>query len=155
MWYKLKYRGVSFKDYVSNSDVKEMSKDIGASRAMFEKALRRLKCVKAHEIDEECATFVFEDIYEAMRECAQSVMFADGYKSTDSHEACVAFINDNYGSIFGDELVFDLDRYRKTRNESRYRFRYVNKDMTEEALKTAEEFVRVTELVLNPKIMKK
>ncbi len=148
------YRGTPFKDYVIKGDVKEVSKDIGAARAMFEKANRRLRCVQSQAINEECATFIFEDIYEVIRECAHGIMFADGYKPTDSHEACVAFVNDNYRSIYGDNLINDFDRYRKTRNESKYRCSYVDKDMTEESLNNAIEFVRITELVLNPKLRK-
>ncbi|BAI61504.1 conserved hypothetical protein [Methanocella paludicola SANAE] len=146
------YHGISFKDYITRGDVKETWKDHGAARAMFEKAQRRLKCIKSLTIDEECATFIFEDLYEVIRECAHSIMFADGYRTTDSHEACVAFINDRYKAVFGDSLVDDFDRYRKTRNDSKYRFSYVNTVIANEGLGSAEEFVRITALILNPKI---
>lgn len=141
-----------FRDHIIKNDVREASKDPGAARAMVEKAKRRLGCVKSHAIDEECATFAFEDIYEVIRECAHGMMFADGYRPTDSHEACVSFVNEYYKGVFGEALINDFDRYRKTRNDSKYRFGYVNKSMAEEALNAAEEFVRITDLILNPKI---
>lgn len=143
----------SFSDYLKYGGARQVTKDPGAALSMFENAQKRLRFVTSLTIDDENAPFIFEIIYEAIRECSHSLMTADGYKP-ENHEVSVAFVRDFYNGIFGNSLINEFDRYRKTRHESMYRSGYVSRDMASEALRVAEEFVRITELILNPKLRK-
>lgn len=136
--------------YLRTNEVDVVSKDPAAARSMIEKAEKRFKFVTSLKIDPDNATFVFEEIYTVIRECAQCLMMADGYRSKNSHEAAIAFLAAKYRD-YGDSLVAEFDRYRKMRNNSIYRDNYVNVEGTTEALKIAEEYIRITRLIFNSK----
>jgi hypothetical protein len=146
-------RSSSFSDHLKYGGARSVTKDPGAARSMFENAQKRLQFVSSLTIDDDNAPFIFEIIYEVIRECSQSLMMADGYKP-ENHEVAVAFVSDFHKGIFGESLINEFDRYRKTRHESMYRSGYVSKDMASEALEVAVEYVRITELILNPKLRK-
>ncbi len=119
------------------------SKDPGESKAMIVRASKRLEYVKSQSITEDNASFLFEDIYEILRECVHGLMAANGYKPY-SHEATVAFLDEHYKSYFGEKLVEAFNRYRIIRNNIMYRANYVSKDEAIKALDIAEKFVRKT-----------
>ena len=119
------------------------SKDPGESKAMIMRASKRLEYVKSQSITEDNAPFLFEDIYEIMRECVHGLMAANGYKPY-SHEATVAFLDEHYKSYFGEKLVEAFNRYRIIRNNIMYRANFVSKYEAIKALDIAENFVRKT-----------
>jgi hypothetical protein len=137
--------------YIRAKEVEKVSKDMGTARSLIEKAEKRMRFVKSIKITDDNASFVFEEIYTVIRECAQCLMIADGYKSKSSHEAAIAFIADKYRE-FGEKLVVDFDRYRKMRNDSVYRDNYVSADVAAEAMGIAEEYIRITRLIFNSKV---
>ncbi len=137
--------------YLRTGEVEKVSKDPRTARALIEKAEKRMKFVKSINITDDNASFVFEDIYTIIQECAQCLMMADGYTSKGSHEAAIAFIADKYRE-FGEKLVADFDRYRKMRNDSIYRDNYVKASVAVEALGIAEEYIRITRLAFNSKV---
>ncbi|VVB97725.1 Uncharacterised protein [uncultured archaeon] len=110
---------------------------------MIMRASKRLEYVKSQSITEDNASFLFEDIYEIMRECVHGLMAANGYKPY-SHEATVAFLDENYKSYFGEKLVEAFNRYRIIRNNIMYRANFVSKEEAINALDVAENFVRKT-----------
>ncbi|WP_424359670.1 hypothetical protein [Methanocella sp. MCL-LM] len=142
-----------FDYYLRNKDVVNRSADPGAARSMIEKAEKRYRFITTLTIDEDNATFIFEEIYTVIRECAQCLMMADGYNSKYSHEAPIAFISEKYRE-FGDQLAAEFDRYRKKRNDSIYRDTYASLRETTEALKVAEEYIRITRLIFDSKYLK-
>lgn len=136
--------------YVRIKEIELVSRDPGAARSLIEKAERRLRFVKSQSLEGDNATFIFEEIYTVIRECAQCLMMADGYRSKNSHEAAIAFIAARYRE-FGDYLVAEFDRYRKMRNNSIYRDSYVDVKGATDALKIAEEYTRITRLIFTSK----
>lgn len=98
-----------FKFYVESSLVKKCSPDPGEAKAMMSRAMKRLEYITAQKIDENNASFLFEDIYEAMRESIHGIMVKRGYKPY-SHEATVAFLEEFYRNFFGEKLVADFNR---------------------------------------------
>ncbi len=110
---------------------------------MLARASKRLEYVKSQSIDEDNVSFLFEDIYEIMRECVHGLMSANGYKPY-SHEATVAFLEEYYKSYFGERLVGAFNRYRIIRNNIMYRANSVSKEDAVKALEIAEIFVRKT-----------
>ncbi len=123
--------------------MRQGSKDPGESKAMIARASKRLEYVKSQSITEDNASFLFEDIYEIMRECVHGLMAANGYKPY-SHEATVAFLDEQYRSYFGEKLVEAFNRYRIIRNNIMYRANFVSKDEAIKALDVAENFVKKT-----------
>ena len=136
-----------FTFYVESSLVKKCSSDPGEAKAMMSRAIKRLEYINTQKIDENNASFLFEDIYEAMRESTHSLMVKSGYKPY-SHEATVAFLEEFYRNFFGEKLVADFNRYRIMRNNIMYRASYVNEEETKKALLSAEKFVEKATSVL-------
>ena len=129
-----------FNFYVDSALVKECSSDSGEAKALMYRAIKRLEYIKAQKIDENNASFLFEDIHEAMRESVHSIMVKRGYKPY-SHEATVAFLEEFYRNFFGEKLVSEFNRYRIMRNNIMYRASYVNEEEIKKALISAEKFV--------------
>ncbi len=131
------------KFYIESGLVRQGSKDPGESKAMIARASKRLEYVRSQPITEDNASFLFEDIYEIMRECVHGLMAANGYKPY-SHEATVAFLDEHHRSYFGEKLVEAFNRYRIIRNNIMYRANFVSKDEAIKALDVAENFVKKT-----------
>ena len=123
--------------------MRQGSKDPGEAKAMLARASKRLEYVKSQSINEDNVSFLFEDLYETMRECVHGLMAANGYKPY-SHEATVAFLEEYYKSYFGERLVEAFNRYRIIRNNIMYRANSVSKEDAVKALDIAEIFVRKT-----------
>jgi uncharacterized protein (UPF0332 family) len=104
----------------------------------------RLEFVTCQDIGQDNAPFVFEQIYEVMRECGQSLMIFDGYKAENSHEAVIAFVNEFYNKDFGEKLIADFDRYRVMRHNSIYNVSNISPEATKKALVIAGEFTKIT-----------
>lgn len=131
------------KFYIESGLVRQGSKDPGESKAMIVRASKRLEYVKSQSITEGNASFLFEDIYEIMRECVHGLMAANGYKPY-SHEATVAFLDECHKPYFGEKLIEAFNRYRIIRNNIMYRANFVSKEEATKALDVAENFVRKT-----------
>ncbi len=131
------------KFYIESGLVRQGSKDPAESKAMITRASKRLEYVKSQSITENNASFLFEDIYEIMRECVHGLMAANGYKPY-SHEATVAFLYEYYKPYFGEKLVEAFNRYRIIRNNIMYRANFVSEEEAIKALDVAENFVRKT-----------
>jgi hypothetical protein len=113
--------------------------------------VKRFEFARRQDISQDYAPFVFEQIYEVIRECGQSLMTVDGYKAENSHEAIIAFINEYYGKDFGDKLIADFDRYRVMRHNSVYGAGYISPEATKRALLAAEDFVKITDGIIRSK----
>ncbi len=131
------------KFYVESGLVRQGSKDAGEAKALVARASKRLEYVRSQSITEDNASFLFEDIYEVMRECVHGLMAANGYKPY-SHEATVAFLEEYYKPYFGEKLVESFNRYRIIRNNVIYRANSVSKEEAVKALDIAENFLRKT-----------
>ncbi len=59
---------------------------------------------------------VFENIYDCLRELLDALLAVDGYKSY-SHEAAISYLK-----LFNisESIISNLDRFRATRNDSKY-----------------------------------
>jgi len=136
-----------FEYYLKNKLVKKSSKDVEEAKALSRRAGERLKYVRAQEITDENAAFIFEDVYEAMREAIQSLMAIEGFKPY-SHEVLVSFLNKFYSAEFSSHEINSFDRYRIIRNNVVYRASSVNKRETERALEFALEIIAKIKSVL-------
>lgn len=142
----------SFDYFIQSNMARKMSRDPGMARSMLERASKRLEYLKPQTIDQDNAPFIFEQIYEVIRECGQSLMARDGYKSNNSHEAIIAFLADNYGSAFSAKLINDFNRFRVMRNDSVYNGENISPTTTGKALAVAVDFVRITNELMRSEI---
>lgn len=136
-----------FQYYLESDLAKKCSKDLITAKTIFTRATKRLEYIKPQEIDQDNASFIFEDIYEVIRECVQSLMIKDGFKPY-SHEATIAFAVDRYKEKFGDKLINTFDRYRVIRNNSMYRANIVSEEEASKAISVAGELVNITKDIL-------
>ena len=119
-----------FQFYLNNGMVKKGSPNRESAIALMEKAQSRLAYVREQKINKATAPFVFEDIYEAVRDSCQALMELKGYKPY-SHEAHIAFLKEFYN--FPQHLLTTFDRLRVLRNKSVYGAAKVSPETCKEA----------------------
>jgi len=123
---------VEFQYYLDNNLARKASPDIGEAGALLQKAEGRLDfSIKVRRIDENTATYIFEDIYECLKEAAQSLMSLKGYKPY-SHEAVISFLREFFR--FSESDLETFDRYRILRNKAVYRGERISATVCREAL---------------------
>jgi len=123
---------VEFQYYLDNNLARKASPDKGEAGALLQKAEGRLDfSIKVRRINENTATYIFEDIYECLREAAQSLMSLKGYKPY-SHEAVISFLREFFR--FSESDLETFDRYRILRNKAVYRGERISATVCREAL---------------------
>ena len=127
--------------------IKKKTPDPEEGKALLNQAQDRLDYIRGKDTNAKTAKFVFEDAYESIREAAQSLMSAKGFKPY-SHEAIISFIKEFYKSEFSEEETYKFDYFRKLRNNSMYRAVPVSKEDVKESLILAEKFVKKIEKLL-------
>ena len=127
-----------FQYYLDANLVRKEKVDKEEAKSLMKKACHRLNYVKKQEINEETASFIFEDVYESLREASQSLMSLKGYKPY-SHEALISFLREFYG--FSGSEISAFDRFRILRNKTVYCAVWVSVEVCREALTFLEEFL--------------
>lgn len=125
-----------FEYYVQENLVRKSIPNTSMAHTLLEKAKIRNKRIK--DVQEDEASIVFEDIYESIREAAQSLMEMYGYKPY-SHEALIAFLKQN--KLLSEQDIHIIDTYRIIRNDSVYRAETVSVTKTVEALKFSKKII--------------
>lgn len=123
-----------FQSYVDSGAVRKTAPNAESAAALMKRAHARLDYVKKQAIGNDTASFVFEDVYEVLREASQALMEREGYKPY-SHEAQIAFLRDV--QKFPEHLVSKLDRLRILRNKCLYGAAFVSPETCEQALALA------------------
>lgn len=128
-----------FEYYLKNDLVKKGSPDKGEAEALINKAEGRLNfSIKTRAINENTSPYIFEDIYECLREAAQSLMSLKGYKPY-SHEALVAFLKEFFN--FKESDINSINRYRILRNKTVYKGEIVSVETCKESLRFLTNFL--------------
>ncbi len=123
---------MEFQYYLDNNLARKATPDRGEAEALMNKANGRLNfSIKIREINENTASYIFEDIYECLREAAQSLMSLKGYKPY-SHEALIAFLREFFS--FSESDIRNFDRYRILRNNAVYKGEKISAEICKEAL---------------------
>jgi len=123
--------------------IKKQKVDFSQIKALLLRAQKNIVAAKANlKIDEEVT---YNYAYLAMLRCGRSMVFMKGYRSVDGQQHKT--IIELSGEILGEEfksIVKKFDRMRRKRNQFTYDpFLPVSKIEAENALKTAEEFVKI------------
>ncbi len=127
-----------FQYYLDEHLARKVAVDCEEAKSLMHKATLRLDYIKKQEIKEDTSAFIFEDIYETLREAAQSLMSLEGYKPY-SHEALISFLKEFYQ--FPEHEISSFDRYRILRNKTVYCAANVSPEVCKEALKFSETFL--------------
>src|SRR3989338_1183816 len=130
---------LDFQHYLDANLARKESPYMSEAGALVRKAEDRLKySIKIRLIDNNTASYIFEDVYECIREAAQTLMSAKGYKPY-SHEALISFIKEFFKFRESDMTAFD--RYRILRDKSVYRGEKVSAQTCKEAVDFVEKFL--------------
>ena len=119
-----------FQYYIKENLVKRSAQNISMAKSLMEKAEIRFRRLNVDKIEENEASLVFEDIYECLREAAQSIMEINGYKPY-SHEALLSFLHER--KFLSEEKIHMFDNYRVIRNNSVYKAEKVSLEKCHEA----------------------
>lgn len=129
----------SFREYVRDGKVKTGQTSSAEADSLRKQAVNRFEQeIQNVEINDKNATFKFEGAYEVLRQLLQSFMAEEGYKPY-SHEAIIAYSKEN--GLISEKEADELDRYRRLRNDIRYRGETTN-------LKRAKRIVELAETKL-------
>ena len=121
-----------FKYYIEKDLVKKETPDVNEAKSLISKAEGRLNfSIKTRKINENTAPYIFEDIYECLREASQSLMSIKGFKPY-SHKALISFLKEN--SELKEYEISSFNRYRILRNKTVYRGEKISKETCREAL---------------------
>ena len=128
-----------FQYYLNSNLAKKASPDKGEAESLIKKAVGRLDfSIKARELNENTAPYIFEDVYECLREAAQSLMSLKGYKPY-SHEALISFLKKFFD--FSESDIASFNRYRILRNKTVYRGEKISAEICKEALNFLLKFL--------------
>ena len=104
-----------FDFYVIEGKVKRCSIDRSLAQSLMTNVNARESSISELNVAK-FNLLVFENYYDCLRELLDAVLALNGYKSY-SHEASIVYLK-----IFGfnESVLFEIDRFRKKRNNSKY-----------------------------------
>lgn len=121
----------TFEEFIRTNDVRHASRDLPLAQALIKDAEKRVEIVLSANLLERSTVISFEQIYEALRECAEAILALEGYKSY-SHVATIAFLQKC--AEFSVSDIQKLDRAREKRNLSRYYAKEPTKEEVQEVM---------------------
>ena len=123
-----------FEFFLNKGEVKKQSPNKNLSKSTLKDSLERLELSK-NLFNNVKAKYVLENAYESMREAADSVLYAEGFKSF-SHEASIVYL---LKKGFNERDIMEIDRLRKIRNGIKYYGGDCDKFDAQSAIKLAEK----------------
>jgi hypothetical protein len=119
----------SFESFVKEGVVKKQSPDIERADSLIKEAENKKtffeKIIKNFSIKETDPNYVIETCYDILIELIRAKLFLNGFNSSNSHEAEVAYMR-NMG--FNEEEVLFMDSLRYYRNGIKYYGRIFDKE---------------------------
>ena len=122
--------------FIKKEIVKKQSPDKNLSDATYKESLDRIELAK-HLLGKEKSKYILENAYEAMREAADAILYKEGYKSY-SHEASIVYL---LKKGFSERDVFELDRFRRIRNDIKYYGKDCEEKESRDAITLAERII--------------
>lgn len=127
-----------FSVFLLDGSVKRQQQDRNLSEELAHDCIERLDYAKTSEITERKAKYAYENVYEALREAADSILFLQGFKSF-SHEATISFLQQ---FELTQKEITGFDRMRAKRNGMKYYGKSYSVKDVEEAIKFAEPLIK-------------
>ena len=139
-----------FKDFIKSREVREGSPDYELSKSLEKIAKLRMANIEKQEVTDDNSFSVVEDSYESVKELIDALMALHGYKSY-SHEASIEFLKEFYTNEVPAHIINRIDRYRKIRNDIKYRGLITTKEEGELAVKEMKEAFLIVLKILEGK----
>ncbi|MBS3056185.1 MAG: hypothetical protein J4473_01990 [Candidatus Aenigmarchaeota archaeon] len=124
--------------YLDNGFVRIGTSNKEEAISLIRKAVNRMNYIYGQKTDEKNAEFIFEDVYETVREASQSLMALKGHKPY-SHEALISFLIEFYK--FSQSDISTFDRYRILRNKCIYKGAKASLITCNESINFAKNFL--------------
>jgi hypothetical protein len=135
-----------FNYFLKNKEVRLITPNIHESESLVEDALKRFNYFASQKLNEENSKFVFENIYEAVRELLDSILLKEGFKSY-SHQAPIVFA-ENRGILTSKDALL-LDGLRDLRNKSKYYGKKMGLELVEEKVIIGKDIFNKIKNILN------
>ena len=129
----------NFSVFIADGSVKKQQPDINLSESLAKDCMERLQDAKLSLKTGRKPKFIYENVYEALREAADSILFLEGYKSF-SHEASISILQ-KFNELSSKEIS-DFDRMRAKRNGMKYYGKSCSEKDVEEAIKFSETLLK-------------
>lgn len=126
-----------FNFFVNKGEVRKQSPDKNLAKATLDDSEERLALAKSLQKLTK-PKYILENAYEAMREAADSILYADGFKSF-SHEASIVYL---LKKGFSESDIAEFDRFRRIRNGIKYYGGDCDESDAEAAIRLAEKMVQ-------------
>jgi len=127
-----------FKQFIEEGKVEKTQQNPAQAKSLMQKAEKRLSYVKERGITDQNSELVLEDSYEAIRESLDSFLILDGFKSY-SHEASIIYGFEELDLSYS--KANKLNKFRKLRNDSKYRGEDIEKREAEQITEIASEMI--------------
>ena len=127
-----------FEYYIGKGEVKKQSPDANFAASLIQDAVQRFKYASGAKPDEKSAKYIYEDIYDSLREAIDSLLALRGFKSY-SHVASISFLKQ---FDFSYDEMDSLERMRKRRNGMKYYGKTCSVAETKAAIELAREMLR-------------
>src|SRR3989338_1571604 len=128
-----------FSVFLMEGSVKQQQPDRNLSEDLAKDCQERFDDAKLSLGTGRKPKFIYENVYEALREAADSILFLKGYKSF-SHEATISFLQ-NFNEINFRKLS-ECDRMRAKRNGMKYYGKSCSEKEVEDAIEFAEQLMK-------------
>ena len=120
-------RAMLFENYLKNGTVRKGFADIERAIKLIKDGEKRIHDIELIDINK-VPKFVFENVYDAIRDFCDALLAKDGFKSY-SHEASISYLK-KYA--LDDSVVLALDRFRYKRNGSKYYGQIISEEEAKE-----------------------
>jgi hypothetical protein len=131
-----------FEDYLKEGLVRKVTPDKQLAKSLVKVAILRIKNLESTSITEDNSFSFIENCYEAIREMTDALMALKGFKSY-SHEASIEFLKKFYSIQLTMSNVYKIDRYRKIRNDIKYRGLLTSKNEAENVFKNTKIILKL------------
>ena|SRR3989304_3579377 len=128
-----------FSIFLADGSVKKQQPDKNLSLDLSKDSLDRVEDAKLSLKTGRKPKFIYENVYESLREAADSILFLKGYKSF-SHEASISFLQ-QFKELSAKEIS-DFDRMRIKRNGMKYYGKSCSEKDVEDSIKFAENMIK-------------
>ncbi|OGX02024.1 MAG: hypothetical protein A2062_05020 [Omnitrophica WOR_2 bacterium GWA2_44_7] len=128
-----------FEVFVQEGDVKKQPSDSNLAKSLVDDSKDRLQYAKNSKLVEESAKYVYENVYESLREAADSILAIKGFKSF-SHEASISFLQ-RFKDFSANEIS-EFDRMRKKRNGMKYYGKTCSAAEVKDSIEFAEKLLK-------------
>lgn len=129
--------------YIESGEIRYAPIDKRKSKLLSIGSKNRINYSLIQKLNENNSKYIYENLYDAIREKIESIMALEGYKPY-SHTATIGFIKTK---IRSKTVISALDSMRINRNKSKYDGMNISIEETKEAIKNTKEILKELEKI--------